>query len=325
MSAAPKLLQAIHHTLRHLVFHATEQTTHAPLLSPADITALSYLAENPTPAEEHQHEVAHRQYGDARSVYRGFGLDYEESRPYQAGDDLRFMNWRLSARSGELFMKVFREERKPSVFILLDRSSSMRFGSQRRLKVTQAARVATLIALRAQHQNTPVSGVILNPDPHWIQESRSGADAWAFIHAAKTPCPPIDEAGTAPGPAHIIRLLHGMLVQGSVVYLISDFHDYSAAEQPALLQLATQHRVCAIRITDAAEQQLPAAGQLNFSTGEDQPVQSIDTSQARTQMEYRQAYAEHRRRQEGLFNGADIPCLDLGSDDDDIAQHLPMY
>jgi uncharacterized protein (DUF58 family) len=77
-------------------------------------------------------------------------MDYDESRPYFPGDELRFMNWRVTARTGEPHMKVFREERKPSVFIVVDRRQNMCFGTRRRLKVSQAVRAAAVTAFDAR-------------------------------------------------------------------------------------------------------------------------------------------------------------------------------
>ena len=118
MALAQTFLQSLGNYLRHGRWPAHNHSIQQPLLTRAEIleirTRLAQLQEQ----SQHTHEVAHRLYGDAQSVYRGYGLDYEESRPYQRGDELRFMNWRLSARTGELYMKVFREERHPSVFVL---------------------------------------------------------------------------------------------------------------------------------------------------------------------------------------------------------------
>ena len=81
--------------------------------------------------------------------------------PTIAGDELRFMNWRATARTGEPHMKVFREERMPAVFIVVDRRQSMRFGTRKRLKVTQAVRAAAVTAFFARLRNAPVAGVLL--------------------------------------------------------------------------------------------------------------------------------------------------------------------
>lgn len=328
MSAAIDFLQEIGKRFCRSISTGKQQDVNAPLLTRAEILDLSYRTEALDRGGAHPYEVAHRQYGDARSVYRGFGMDYEESRPYQSGDDFRFMNWRLSARSGELYMKVFREERQPSVFILMDRRTSMRFGTQRRLKVTQAARVASLLAFSAQNHNTPVGGVLLEDDQlKWIPEFYHNSGAFTFINAACKACPPYPPSATkdtaTENAAHVIRLLHNMLVQGSIVYLIGDFHDIDREIQPALLQLACEHHVYAIRIVDEAEINLPRAGELNF-IDDAGGMYRIDTSSTQTLHAYRDMAKKQRDEQARIFAAADINCIDIHSDEDAIERYVPV-
>lgn len=323
MSTAIDFLHDIGRRFNRRLHSGTQQDVNAPLLTREEILDLSYRAECLDRAGEHHHEVAHRQYGDARSVYRGFGMDYEESRPYQSGDDFRFMNWRLSARTGEMYMKVFREERQPSIFILMDRGASMRFGTGQRLKVTQAARVATLLAFRAQNHNTPVGGVLVDTSLQWLPELTTNAGAFPFINAACSACPPLDEIPPVQNTTHVIRLLHSMLVQGSIVYLVGDFHDIDRESQPALLQLACEHRVYAIRIIDEAEINLPQAGELNLidNTGD---AHHVNSSNPQTRHHYREMAEQQRSEQGRVFAAADIPCVDIHSDEEAIERYVPM-
>lgn len=323
MSAAIDFLHDIGRRFSRRLHRGTQHDVNTPLLTREAILDLSYRAESLDRAGEHQHEVAHRQYGDARSVYRGFGMDYEESRPYQGGDDFRFMNWRLSARTGEMHMKVFREERQPSVFILMDRRASMRFGTGQRLKVTQAARVATLLAFRAQNHNTPVGGVLLNESLQWLPDLANNAGAFPFINAACKACPPLDENSHTQDTTHVIRLLHNMLVQGSIVYLVGDFRDIDRESQPALLQLACEHRVYAIRIFDEAEINLPQAGELSL-IGDAGDTLRINSSNRQTRHHYREMAERQRREQDRVFAAADIPCIDIHSDEEAIERYVPM-
>jgi hypothetical protein len=328
MSAAIDFLHNIGKRFCRSIYTGKQQDVNAPLLTREEILDLSYRAEAIDRESEHHYEVAHRQYGDARSVYRGFGMDYEESRPYQSGDDFRFMNWRLSARTGEFHMKVFREERQPSVFIVMDRRAEMRFGTQRRLKVTQAARVASLLAFTAQKQNTPVGGVLLEEDQlKWIPEFYNNSGAFTFINAACKACPPLwpstTEDTSTQNTTHVIRLLHNMLVQGSIVYLIGDFHDIDRESQPALLQLACEHRVYAIRIIDEAEINLPQAGELDF-IDDSSGMHRIDTSNTQCQHTYQKMAQERRDEQNRIFAAADITCIDIHSDEDGIERYVPV-
>jgi uncharacterized protein (DUF58 family) len=98
-------------------------------------------------------EVHDHHAGDWASRWLGRGLDFEESRLYSAGDDIRDMDWRTTARTGRAHLKIYREERQPLVHLVVDRGATMRFGTRRRLKVAQAARVAAVLAFATADRN----------------------------------------------------------------------------------------------------------------------------------------------------------------------------
>jgi len=309
-------------TLLRKLAHASP-ATHAPLLSREEILALRARMQTQSAFAAARRETAHHLAGDARSVYKGSGLDYEESRPYQPGDDSRYMNWRLTARTGQLTMKIFREERRPGVFVLMDRRAPMRFGTRARLKVTQAARVATCAAFAAQHRNAALGGVMLETTPHWFKESSGEQAAFALIHAACAPCPPIVSTTEELSLAHALRLAQELLVPGSRVILISDFHDLNDDQRPTLLQLAAQHAVHAVHVYDPAEQQLPAAGTLRLSTPGGNIVREVDT--AATAATYRETAAAHFERCKTLFQSLAISYTTLSTQDEAVEQSLPLW
>lgn len=301
------------------IFHkSTSSIIHQPLLNKNSIEKLRHLAEKPADKMPNFHEVEHRQYGDMRSVYRGYGLDYEESRQYQAGDEIRFMNWRLSARTDELYMKVFREERRPSVFILIDRRSTMRFGSKTRLKVTQAARIATYMAFMAKQQNAPIGGVVLNETAEWIPESSGEAAIYNLLSQTNSPCPPLnieDEISLD----HILRLLLNMLVRGSVIYIVSDFHDLTAESHPILLQLAEEHKVHAINVHDSLEKQLPSVSGINIHNTDTDDDTYLDLD-AGMQDQFSQHASIHFKKIRESFSQFNIPYIDINAERNDIDQ-----
>jgi len=294
-----------------------------PLLQQVEIEKLRHLAEKPIHHSNHQHEVEHRQYGDMRSVYRGYGLDYEESRPYQAGDEMRFMNWRLSARSNELFMKVFREERRPSVFILVDRRQSMRFGSQSRLKVTQAARITAYLAFMAKRQNSPVAGVILNEVHEWVPEASGETGVYNLLNQSNAACPPImNEAGEI-SLNHTLRLLLNMLVRGSHIYLVSDFHDLNSSSHPLLLQLSEEHKLVAINISDSAERNLPQVSSISVYDPDDNEDIYLDTKNDTLTHQYHEQATKHFSTIQNILSQFNINYIDVDTEVEDIDQKIP--
>lgn len=310
------------HRLVNTVLHSPNASINTPLLDKVSIEKLRHLAEMPADRMPHYHEVEHRQYGDMRSVYRGYGLDYEESRPYQSGDEMRFMNWRLSARSNELYMKVFREERRPSVFILVDRRQSMRFGSKTRLKVTQAARISTYLAFLAKQQHAPIGGVVLNEATEWIPEANGEAGVYALLSKTNSPCPPINNEENELSLDHTLRLLLNMLVRGSVIYLISDFHDLDSAAHPVLLQLSEEHQVHAINVHDKLERTLPANTGINIVNPEANEDIYLGDRENIIQAQFQQRSDAHFESIRTSFSQFNIKYTEIDADLDDIERFI---
>jgi len=300
-----------------------------PLLNNKDILALRQRVFSKNTQPGNTHDTAHKHMGDTRSIHRGYGLDYEESRPYQPGDEPRYMNWQLTARTGELYMKVFREERHPGVFVLLDRRKSMRFGTRTRLKVTQAARATACIAFDALQHHASVGGVILEAapkGPQWIRETVGEQAAFDLIYAASAPCPPVlaSQAHSSPptenefGFGYALNMLQAMLIPGTTLYLISDFIDLEQQHRSRLMQLAAQNQVHAIHIFDPAEQHLPQVGRARFQTSSDNPDVTIDTNAASTNRTYNDAALKHFTARKQLFHALNIKYTQVSTECDTI-------
>jgi len=321
-----------------LVNKQKKQPHERPLLTRKEILDLRYRIEEERKASAYKHEVEHRTLGDARSIHRGYGLDYDESRPYYPGDELRFMNWRATARSGEPQMKVFREERRPAVFIVVDRRQSMQFGTIRRLKITQAVRAAAIIAFDARLHNTPVAGVLLESSQAsglkagqqsnltWIEESSTESGVFHFIDTSNQPCPPHQVLENTPPSAlsDVIKLLTPMLALGSSVVLISDFHDLDSDCRSSLLELSMTHHLQAIQIIDPAEKSLPACGNLLLQSN-DQSITAINSSDKEMREKYQLAAGDYLLSKQTLFRSLGISCQTLMTNEDHIESMVSAW
>ena len=167
--------------------------THAPLLNAEELAQLMHRIQAQQGAS-YSRESQHRHAGDFRSVYLGSGLDFEEARPYQPGDDVRGMDWRTTARTARPHIKIYREEHQPALHVVIDRGPSMRFGTRSRLKVTQAARIAAMLGFGAARANTCIGGSDLQPGADAAVPQRR-AGAMQLMQAAIAPCPPLDGFG----------------------------------------------------------------------------------------------------------------------------------
>jgi uncharacterized protein (DUF58 family) len=325
MSLTTTLFETLRHVLpASLLPHSHRRHFQEPLLDRQAMLDLLYRVETHRTDSEQFRDVAHTRIGDMRSVYRGYGMDFEESRPYLPGDELRFMNWRLTARTGQPYMKVFREERRPGVFIVIDRRSTMRFGSRTRLKATQAVRAAAVAAFSAQLQHIPVGGVILEQEPRWLTEQTGEQAAFRLLQAASTPCPPRPQYQDEPSLQHTLKLLQAILVRGSKLYLVSDFLDLDESARPVLLQLATDHHVYALQIFDALEQQLPSMGKLAFiAPGTNQTV-TLDTASTGIQQAYTEVAQDHFQQHSNLFSSLGIQHRLIPTSEEAIEDSVPF-
>ena len=301
-------------------FIKTDKRFNKALLNNDEILDLLHRVKSNNKSPSYKHDTASRQMGDIRSIYRGHGMDYEESRHYQPGDDPRYMNWQLTARTGQQYMKVFREEKQPGVFILVDRRNSMRFGTKQRLKITQVARTAAIAAFIAQENNFSVGGLILDNELQWFKESNNKQAIFDFIHQAARPALPVFHKQDYQEPKldDVLRILNEVLTLGSTIYLISDFHDINEKTQPTLLQLTTAHQVYAIQITDPAEITLPKSGILKLKDIKENKYTDIDTNSLIEQKYYKLKSNEYFSSIKTLFENISIPYQIVSTTDDAI-------
>ncbi len=297
--------------------------THAPLLDANEIAALAlqaaWLNEAGRRREVHDHHA-----GDWSSGWLGRGLDFEESRPYAAGDDIRDMDWRTTARTGRAYLKIYREERQPVLHLVVDRQAGMRFGTRRRLKVTQAARVATLLAFQAAGRNAAVGGTLWDTEDLALPPLHGRAGALALAGAAATACPPEADAAAAEPVHDLDRLawLAAVLPRGAQVTLISDFAWLGTMHEPLLARLAERVDLLAVEILDPAEQALPDVGLARFHDMASGREAWIDTGRAAEREAQTRAFRSRQADVAARLARAGARHLVLGSAVDDLAPVL---
>jgi len=263
--------------------------------------------------------------GNLVSQRQGSGIDFSETRPYQAGDEPRHMNWRATARSGRPQVRVFQQDLTPTSYFLIDRRSNMRFGTRQRLKVTQAARLAIFLASWEARCGTELGSLILDETLQW-QPPVSGQDGiYQLAQLASKPCPPLfDEPKIT--MKKVLPLLAEQIPPGSHLYLLSDFFDLEESLLPRLYQLGEQHRVWAIDIHDPSEQQLPDAGflQLVWNQTSATAGKTINTSDANIQQQQAFRFEQRQQQLKNLFERAGIFYSPVFCHENDIARALQV-
>ncbi len=293
-------------------------TIDSPLLTPEEIVALIEQADALRHTRAHGREVFLRHPGDARSAHFGQGLDFEEVRAYQAGDDIRNMDWRTTARTGEPYLKVFREEHHPALHIVVDRSAGMRFGTTRQLKAAQAARVAILAAVLESSAFACVGGTVLDKTAVTLPCLTKQAGILQLAQAAAAPCPPHtpDSAQEHQTWIDTLRRIAATLPNGSRLLLCSDFRWLATDDVPLLAHLALRHDIACVHITDPVEDALPALGRASFYDLATQRLRWVDTGKPDVRERFAQAAAARHAEIENRLRQIDIAyfALSTGSD-----------
>jgi len=217
--------------------------------------------------------------GAYASAFRGRGMEFDETRAYQAGDDVRAIDWRVTARTGRVHTKLFHEERERPVLLLVDQRPHMRFGTRDAFKSVVAARVAATLAWSARDGGDRVGGIILADGPlerglHAPQRSRA-----RLLHflSALSDATSRGRAGTGSEPpppslADALALLARTSRPGTLLHLISDFADLDHPERAAatsrqLARLAARCEVACILVHDPLEATAPPPGSYRVSDG----------------------------------------------------------
>src|SRR5690606_1304934 len=213
--------------------------------------------------------------GEYRSVFKGQGMEFAEVREYQSGDEVRTIDWNVTARMGRPFVKRYIEERELTVVLLVDLSGSARFGTVRRFKSELAAEMAAVLTVSAIRDNDRVGLVLFTDRVEHVVPPRKGRRHGLRVLRDLMVHEPV---GRGTDVAGAIEYLTRMLGHRAVVFMLSDFQD-EGLDRP-LKRLAQQHDVVAVTVTDPSERTLPDAGVVRFRDPETGALVDVDTSDA---------------------------------------------
>jgi len=230
--------------------------------------------------------------GGHLSHFRGRGVEFDESRVYLPGDDPRNMDWRVTARTGQAHVKLFREERERPVWLLVDIGPSMRFGTRVAFKSVIAAQAAALLAWAVSDKGDRVGGLVFDETRHFERRpmARTAGLLPLFRALSQTPLPGEDggHGSLAAAATHLVHLVR----PGSLVFLLSDFAGLSALDGGWLARLSRSSEVVLVNISDPLEAAAPPPGRYPVSDGIRHSV--LDTAQDDLQRRWGQRFAEHQ-------------------------------
>jgi uncharacterized protein (DUF58 family) len=210
--------------------------------------------------------------GEYSSAFRGRGVEFAEVREYQPGDDIRTIDWNVTARLGTAYVKRYLEERELSVIFVVDFSASGGFGTRLRTKGELGAEVAAVLALAAVRNNDRVGAVFFTDQvEHVLAPAKGRRHVFRFISELLAFAP----RGTGTDLAHALAELEPTLRRRAIIFVLSDF--LTGGYEAVLGRLARRHDVVALQLIDPRERELPAAGIVTFWDPETDAWRPIDT------------------------------------------------
>jgi uncharacterized protein (DUF58 family) len=260
------------------------------------------------------------QTGAYVSHFRGRGMEFDESRPYQPGDDPRSIDWRVTARSTTAYTKLFREERERPVLVVVDLRSNMHFATRGCFKSVNASRAAALISWAAHHRGDRLGGLIFGDTTHRELKPRLGRRAaLRFVHQLAEH-PDWTNRGIPEGSDPFVRAMSSLrrvARPGSLVVVISDFIGFDRAAQSYLSSVARHNEVLAVFMNDPLERKLPPPGRYRIVSPNDELA--IDTYAAAARRDYEHEFAERSHVLEAFCHRYGVHLMPMSTDDDPVS------
>ena len=249
--------------------------------------------------------------GEYHSAFKGKGMSFKEVREYHPGDDIRFIDWNVSARFGHPFSKVFEEERELTVMMLIDISASSQFGTTHATKRDIITEIAAVLSFSAVNNNDKIGVIFYSGEVEaYIPPKKGKQHALYIVRELLTKEP--KHKGTQVSKA--LRLFNNTTRQKSIAFVLSDFLDANYAD--ALRVAARKHDIIGIKVYDKMDMELPKAGMLQVQDAEDGETKWVDTNNEYVRHEYQQEFFRVTDYSTESFKKAGCDLLHLKTGDD---------
>lgn len=258
--------------------------------------------------------------GPYKTRIRGRGLEFEDVRIYQSGDDVRSIDWRVSARTNVPHIKQFTEEKERPVLIAVDQRQHMFFGSQCALKSVVAADIAAMIAWAVNHKGDRLGGLLFNNERHQDfrpQQQKKHILRFLFELSAfnQSLSGFVPEQGLA--LTDIFLEIKRLVKPGMQVFIISDFYDLQPSDESLLHQISRKAEIIALKPFDLLEYQLPTQGLYRISNG--QQESTLDADNKHNHQLYQREYEQHADFIKTSFGQAQAPVIPIATSDEPLA------
>ncbi|HUX61681.1 MAG TPA: DUF58 domain-containing protein [Ignavibacteriaceae bacterium] len=234
--------------------------------------------------------------GEYHSVFKGRGMEFSEVREYQFGDDIRNIDWNVTARFGHPFIKVFEEERELTVILMVDLSGSLNFGSAEKTKQEVAAELSAILAFSALKNNDKV-GLILFTDKieKFVPPRKGNKHVLRIIREVLS----FEPEGKSTSIKGALEYMNNAIKKRSIVFLLSDFMD--SGFEKILRIVGKRHDLIGVVLNDKREEEIPKVGVVRFTDSETGQERWIDTSNPMTQFLLKEMREKKAAQQKTLF------------------------
>lgn len=249
--------------------------------------------------------------GEYHSAFKGQGMSYKEVREYQPGDDVRFIDWNVSARYAHPYSKVFEEERELSVFLLIDNSASVSFGSHLQRKKDLITEIAAVLAFSAVNNQDKVGAILFSDKVEKLVVPKKGKQHTLYIVREMLTK---DAVAGKTNYTDAFRMFNNSSKRRSICFLISDF--LGTGFEESVRVAAGKHDVIGIKIYDQLDMKLPDVGLLELRDAETGEQRLMDTSSPVVRYEYEKDFHQHNDYVKDVFRkaGADLLHMRAGED-----------
>ncbi len=258
--------------------------------------------------------------GEYHSVFKGRGMEFSEVREYQIGDDIRTIDWNVTARMGHPFVKIFEEERELTVMLLVDVSSSGNFGTYERMKGEIAIEICALLAFSAIKNNDKVGLIIFTDEiEKFIPPKKGKSHVLRVLRELLFHKP----QGKQTDISSALEYLNRVTKRRSVVFLVSDF--INVGYEKALQIANRRHDMVAITVTDPREIEMPDVGFIELEDAETGEVVLLDTSYSEVRSVYAKQSSQDIVSRNKLFKSINVDHIDIQTDKDYIEPLIRFF
>lgn len=254
--------------------------------------------------------------GNYHSMFKGQGVEFDEVRPYEPGDDVRSIDWNVTARTGQPYIKRYKEERELTIFFLVDVSGSLSYGSRGRSKADLAAEVSALLALTAIRNQDKVGLVLFSDKILKYIPPRKGRDS--VMRLAREVLAAGDGAQGGTDMIEALKFFNSIRKRRAVVFLVSDFILPSSCPRDEFEKIvratAGRHDMVSICVSDPAEMEIPDVGLVELEDPETGEITIADTSSASVRKSFSDAAAREKSDIERFFVKSAVDFISLSTD-----------